>query len=202
HQQIRADPIKVHQMPPSQRTRALGALSQAVLLYDGLAVIGQSGVFGTSVQQKTEFTEHHRPRCVGASSGVLQSQIQRRHSYGLNLGNCDPLPALYHKPSDLRRGLKAPAGPYSLASRSRMGGDDGRQGPGSEKHKGQRAMPVDTDACVMARPEGFEPPSPKFVAWCSIQLSYGRAEAESWNVCRHPSMLCAFARAAGGMAES
>jgi hypothetical protein len=30
----------------------------------------------------------------------------------------------------------------------------------------------------MARPEGFEPPTPKFVAWCSIQLSYGRAEGE------------------------
>ena len=27
----------------------------------------------------------------------------------------------------------------------------------------------------MARPEGFEPPAPKFVVWCSIQLSYGRA---------------------------
>jgi hypothetical protein len=27
----------------------------------------------------------------------------------------------------------------------------------------------------LARPEGFEPPTPKFVAWCSIQLSYGRA---------------------------
>ena len=26
----------------------------------------------------------------------------------------------------------------------------------------------------MVRPEGFEPPTPKFVAWCSIQLSYGR----------------------------
>src|SRR5690606_5226838 len=33
--------------------------------------------------------------------------------------------------------------------------------------------------CCLARPEGFEPPTPKFVAWCSIQLSYGRvAEAE------------------------
>ena len=33
----------------------------------------------------------------------------------------------------------------------------------------------------VARPEGFEPPTPKFVAWCSIQLSYGRAEeAELW----------------------
>ena len=31
----------------------------------------------------------------------------------------------------------------------------------------------------VARPEGFEPPTPKFVAWCSIQLSYGRVtEAE------------------------
>ncbi len=31
----------------------------------------------------------------------------------------------------------------------------------------------------MVRPERFELPTPKFVAWCSIQLSYGRkAEAE------------------------
>lgn len=29
-------------------------------------------------------------------------------------------------------------------------------------------------ASGLARPEGFEPPTPKFVAWCSIQLSYGR----------------------------
>ena len=29
----------------------------------------------------------------------------------------------------------------------------------------------------MARPEGFEPPAPRFVVWCSIQLSYGRALA-------------------------
>jgi hypothetical protein len=26
----------------------------------------------------------------------------------------------------------------------------------------------------MARPDGFEPPTPRFVVWCSIQLSYGR----------------------------
>ncbi len=26
----------------------------------------------------------------------------------------------------------------------------------------------------MARPKGFEPLTPKFVVWCSIQLSYGR----------------------------
>ena len=27
---------------------------------------------------------------------------------------------------------------------------------------------------MMVRPERFELPTPKFVAWCSIQLSYGR----------------------------
>ncbi len=26
----------------------------------------------------------------------------------------------------------------------------------------------------LVRPERFELPTPKFVAWCSIQLSYGR----------------------------
>ena len=28
----------------------------------------------------------------------------------------------------------------------------------------------------LARPEGLEPPTPRFVVWCSIQLSYGRSE--------------------------
>ena len=28
----------------------------------------------------------------------------------------------------------------------------------------------------VARPERFELPTPKFVAWCSIQLSYGRMQ--------------------------
>ena len=27
----------------------------------------------------------------------------------------------------------------------------------------------------VARPKGFEPLTPRFVVWCSIQLSYGRA---------------------------
>jgi hypothetical protein len=27
----------------------------------------------------------------------------------------------------------------------------------------------------VARPERFERPTPRFVVWCSIQLSYGRA---------------------------
>jgi hypothetical protein len=28
---------------------------------------------------------------------------------------------------------------------------------------------------TMARPEGFEPPTPRSVVWCSVQLSYGRS---------------------------
>ena len=30
------------------------------------------------------------------------------------------------------------------------------------------------DLLQLARPEGFEPPTPRFVVWYSIQLSYGR----------------------------
>ena len=40
------------------------------------------------------------------------------------------------------------------------------------KQKG-RWFPIGPSACV-ARPERFELPTTKFVAWCSIQLSYGR----------------------------
>src|SRR5215470_14598857 len=29
---------------------------------------------------------------------------------------------------------------------------------------------------LLARPEGFEPPTPRSVVWCSVQLSYGRLE--------------------------
>ncbi len=36
----------------------------------------------------------------------------------------------------------------------------------------------------MARPERFELPTPKFVAWCSIQLSYGRVLVDPGA--RHP----------------
>ena len=34
----------------------------------------------------------------------------------------------------------------------------------------------------LARPERFELPTTKFVAWYSIQLSYGREEAELFRV--------------------
>ncbi len=30
----------------------------------------------------------------------------------------------------------------------------------------------------MARSEGFEPPTPRFEVWCSIQLSYERIDAD------------------------
>ena len=38
----------------------------------------------------------------------------------------------------------------------------------------------------MVRPERFELPTPKFVAWCSIQLSYGRkSEAKLCGVTQY-----------------
>ena len=46
-----------------------------------------------------------------------------------------------------------------------------RPKPQKEKADGERRPLV---LRHLARPEGFEPPTPKFVAWCSIQLSYGR----------------------------
>jgi hypothetical protein len=39
------------------------------------------------------------------------------------------------------------------------------------------AMFVDDE---LARPERFERPTPRFVVWCSIQLSYGRAGFGGW----------------------
>ena len=40
--------------------------------------------------------------------------------------------------------------------------------PPHEKRPNQRAL------SYVARPERFELPTPRFEAWCSIQLSYGR----------------------------
>ena len=36
----------------------------------------------------------------------------------------------------------------------------------------------------MARPEGFEPPTPRSVVWCSVQLSYGRINISNsrWKI--------------------
>ena len=38
--------------------------------------------------------------------------------------------------------------------------------------------------CKMARPKGFEPLTPRFVVWCSIQLSYGRICNRQEAYCR------------------
>jgi hypothetical protein len=46
-----------------------------------------------------------------------------------------------------------------------------------------------TGLLEMARPEGFEPPTTKFVAWYSIQLSYGRETANYGEVVRHRQPL-------------
>ena len=40
---------------------------------------------------------------------------------------------------------------------------------------------------LVARPERFELPTPKFVAWCSIQLSYGRKKQK--RNCAEPGRL-------------
>ena len=36
---------------------------------------------------------------------------------------------------------------------------------------------------MMARPKRFELLTPRFVVWCSIQLSYGRVFCEAANLC-------------------
>ena len=64
------------------------------------------------------------------------------------------------------------------------GGARRRPTPCSEQ-KGCRS----TLFALVARPERFELPTTKFVAWCSIQLSYGRAEAKLWDTCGKPSIL-------------
>ncbi len=55
----------------------------------------------------------------------------------------------------------------------------------SSEQKGCRS----TLFALVARPERFELPTTKFVAWCSIQLSYGRAEAKLWGTSPKPSIL-------------
>ena len=49
---------------------------------------------------------------------------------------------------------------------------------------------------LMARPEGFEPPTPRFVVWCSIQLSYGRLPKKTKELCAFPRSLKSLFRTA------
>ena len=67
------------------------------------------------------------------------------------------------------------------------GGGSRREPPKSfaAEQKGCRS----TLSALVARPERFELPTTKFVAWCSIQLSYGRAEAKLWGTLPDSSML-------------
>src|SRR5690606_34516411 len=67
--------------------------------------------------------------------------------------------------------------------------DPGGAGPGRPVGYEERSLPFVGATCGraikatpyrhierrLARPKGFEPLTPRFVVWCSIQLSYGRA---------------------------
>ena len=55
---------------------------------------------------------------------------------------------------------------------SRPRNDPGARGQGGRKFSGFNEM---------ARPDGFEPPTPTFVALYSIQLSYGRTDMQLEN---------------------
>ena len=46
-------------------------------------------------------------------------------------------------------------------------------GPSNADPPAEATSPLFTRA-LAARPEGFEPPTPRFEVWCSIQLSYER----------------------------
>src|SRR5262245_66229508 len=45
---------------------------------------------------------------------------------------------------------------------------------GEEPKKSQKFSDGSKNSMKVARPKGFEPLTPRFVVWCSIQLSYGR----------------------------
>ena len=57
-------------------------------------------------------------------------------------------------------------------------------------HRTKRVPKHPVCFALVARPERFELPTPKFVAWCSIQLSYGRAEAKLCRTFAFPSTSC------------
>src|SRR5258708_5059172 len=62
--------------------------------------------------------------------------------------------------------------PYeSRGSRTVLGAPGGETPPGDSTFESIWRAQFCTE---VARPEGFEPPTPRFVVWCSIQLSYGR----------------------------
>ena len=56
-------------------------------------------------------------------------------------------------------------------------------------HPTKRPMSELIDLRVLARPERFELPTTKFVAWYSIQLSYGRMERSPRHARRGPALF-------------
>ena len=78
--------------------------------------------------------------------------------------------------SDRLRVRGACAGVPARRQRHRRPRPFRRRRPSRKSKQGQREWLVDrlSPLSWMARPERFELPTPKFVAWCSIQLSYGR----------------------------
>jgi hypothetical protein len=58
-----------------------------------------------------------------------------------------------------------------------------RQGPYSGPRRATPPQRRPAPPRKLARPEGLEPPTPRFEAWCSIRLSYGRGVAHH-SACR------------------
>ena len=74
-----------------------------------------------------------------------------------------------------RSPYRSPAAPAMSRSPRLLGANSGVR-TFSATQKAQ--SPLSGAFCFMARPERFELPTPRFEAWCSIQLSYGRRVGE------------------------
>jgi hypothetical protein len=88
----------------------------------------------------------------------------------------------FHYNTDAPRG--APLGDLATSSSLRRSGDVPKMiGSHDQRPPVSRALPERRVTHVvgmvprgLARSEGFEPPTPRFEVWCSIQLSYERTE--------------------------